>query len=504
MQSSSAAFANVRDLGDVELIAGLRRLVRADHKVTARLLLHLGEVEARGLYREHAFESMFAYAVEELHMSEAEAYLRIQAARLGREFPLIVQMLANGELHLTAIKLLGPHLTQANHVQVLERARFKPKRDIEVLVAELAPKPDVPSVMRKLPMPAVPAMDLARAAELAGTAERAQEQLPVPRPMELARRDPEVAVNAPTTVVDAKPDQLACAPRETLAIEHSDRRLFQLKSTTPNTSSTTPLSPGRYRVAFTVGRAMHDTLEQLQNLLRHQVPNGDLGVILERAANLLLEKTMKERFAQTMKKKKAPSEPRAPAQPALSARVTHGHARRSQGSAPACGRSAEPNKLQGRESDPVQSPSRRDVRGIDDHQIRIETSLQSPRAVDRRASQRGNPNADTRVQPTKTNARYVPRAVVRAVHERDGQRCTFVSPEGRRCNARGLLELHHHAPHAKGGGATTENLRTVCRAHNALFAERDFGKPFMQSKLMQARQKRGEKHNQQVPERQQQ
>ena len=92
---------------DQELIAGLRRLVCVDRANSARLIVHLGEVDARGLYRDCAYPSMFAYCVEELGMSEAEAYLRIQGARLGRQFPRIVQLLANGSLHLTAIKLLG-------------------------------------------------------------------------------------------------------------------------------------------------------------------------------------------------------------------------------------------------------------------------------------------------------------------------------------------------------------------------------------------------------------
>jgi hypothetical protein len=93
----------------------------------------------------------FEYGVEELHMSESEAYLRIHAARLGRRFPLVVELLAQGSLHLTAIKLLGPQLTDDNHVQLLERARGKSKRGIEQLLAEIAPRPDVPNRMRKLP-----------------------------------------------------------------------------------------------------------------------------------------------------------------------------------------------------------------------------------------------------------------------------------------------------------------------------------------------------------------
>src|SRR5262245_41457141 len=115
MAQEAVALDEVSHVADSELISRLRRLVRADQTLHARLLVHLGEVDARGLYREHAYASMFAYCLGELGMSEAEAYLRIQAARLGRQFPRILPLLAQGALHLTAIKLLGPHLTAANH-----------------------------------------------------------------------------------------------------------------------------------------------------------------------------------------------------------------------------------------------------------------------------------------------------------------------------------------------------------------------------------------------------
>src|ERR1700742_3470395 len=148
MTQCLVAFEKVREFTDPQLIARLRDLVRADRALGARLLVHLGEVDARGLYREQAYSSMFAYCVEGMHMSESQAFLRIQAARLGRQFPRVVQMFEEGALHLSAIKLLGPHLTADNHLQLLERARGKGKRKIELLVAELAPKPDVPSRMR--------------------------------------------------------------------------------------------------------------------------------------------------------------------------------------------------------------------------------------------------------------------------------------------------------------------------------------------------------------------
>ncbi len=45
--------------------------------------------------------------------------------------------------------------------------------------------------------------------------------------------------------------------------------------------------------------------------------------------------------------------------------------------------------------------------------------------------------------------------------------------------ARHDLELHHELAHALGGRETARNLRMHCQAHNALAAERDFGREFI-------------------------
>ena len=147
MQSALDA---VGQLADAELVCGLERLVKADRAMSAKLLVHLGEVDARGLFRDEAYPSMHEYAVKTLRMSDAEAFFRINAARVARRFPLVVTLLGRGELPLTAIKLLGPHLTDGNHVQVLERARGKSKREVELLIAEIAPRPDVQEHVRKV------------------------------------------------------------------------------------------------------------------------------------------------------------------------------------------------------------------------------------------------------------------------------------------------------------------------------------------------------------------
>jgi 5-methylcytosine-specific restriction endonuclease McrA len=58
-----------------------------------------------------------------------------------------------------------------------------------------------------------------------------------------------------------------------------------------------PLSPRRYRIEVTVGQETHDNLREIQELLSHQIPNGDPAAIIDRAIALLLEQTRKERRA---------------------------------------------------------------------------------------------------------------------------------------------------------------------------------------------------------------
>ena len=138
-------------LSDDELLERLSDLLSKSRRVEADLIAHIGEVDARGLYAGQASSSMFAYCVDVLHLSEAEAYLRIGAARASRKYPRLLEMLRDGRLHLSGVGKLAPHLTEDNHEQVLSRATYKTKRQIEELVAELAPKPDIPAVIRKLP-----------------------------------------------------------------------------------------------------------------------------------------------------------------------------------------------------------------------------------------------------------------------------------------------------------------------------------------------------------------
>jgi len=81
-----------------------------------------------------------------------------------------------------------------------------------------------------------------------------------------------------------------------------------------------------------------------------------------------------------------------------------------------------------------------------------------------------------RASRTAPGSRDIPAKVRRAVWVRDGGVCAFVSKSGRRCRERGFVELHHVDPHGVGGEATAENIRLLCRAHNAYESELFYGR----------------------------
>jgi hypothetical protein len=80
------------------------------------------------------------------------------------------------------------------------------------------------------------------------------------------------------------------------------------------------------------------------------------------------------------------------------------------------------------------------------------------------------------------NPRHIPAQVKRAVWERDGGQCTYVSETGRRCQERKRLEFDHVEEVARGGQASVGGIRLRCRAHNQYGAECAFGAGFMREK----------------------
>src|SRR5436190_18066209 len=103
------------ELSNPQLIAETIRAAGGERESTTVLIGLLVELDARRLYLKEGFSSLFMYCTRVLRLSEHAAYHRIEAARAARQFPIILQMLADGTVTLTTVALLRPHLTVDNH-----------------------------------------------------------------------------------------------------------------------------------------------------------------------------------------------------------------------------------------------------------------------------------------------------------------------------------------------------------------------------------------------------
>ena len=296
-------------LADDALLSRVQELATDSRRTTVELLVLLLEVEDRKLHLERGHSTLFSYCVAELRFSEGEAGNRLTAARAARRFPVVLELLRSGEINLTTVRILGPHLTDGNHREVLDRARGLTRRQVEELVVSLAPRP-------------IPVASL--------------RQVPAPRPLASVPLSP-----PPRPVV-------------------------------------TPLAPEVYRLGVT----MTANARALWQRLRELVP-GDEAVALERALAEAVASIEKRKLART----------------------------------------------------------------------------EAPRAA----------------RPTAPDSRHVPAGVRRDVSRRDGDRCAYVAPGGRRCEERRHLQFHHVKNWMTGGETTVANVQLRCRAHNQYEADRFYG-----------------------------
>jgi hypothetical protein len=223
-------------------------------------------MDTRDIHLRAGYPRLYDYCLKVLHLSEWEAWNRIEAGRVARRFPVLFDMLEEGSIHLTGIKLLGPHLTEENHRKVLESARWKSKLGIGEIVARLHPLPDVPTSVMPIPEFAI------------------------------------VPQSPPTAASDTAPPKLAA----------SDGALPAPAPSTPPAQPAvlTPLSPKRYKLQLTITGETLEKLRRAKDLLGHVVAAGDDDAVLNRALTVLLDKLAREKFAQTDKPR--PGRPRSP------------------------------------------------------------------------------------------------------------------------------------------------------------------------------------------------
>jgi len=380
-----AAFL-LKDCSDQELLDGVFAAITRDFEDVALVVAHIAEMDTRKLFAGEGCSSLKNYCTEVLHLTEDQAYSRIAVARVAQKFPVVLDMLADGLVHLTAVDRLGPSLTQENHLAILEEATFKSMAQVEEIVARLRPKPPVPSSIRKL------GSRLGRGGEGEGF------------------------------FGSGSADGLDEEAREEHVPPSRVRR-----------SAISPLAPASHDIHITADEETVYALRELQELLSHQVPNGDPAVIIKHSLLRTLKEVKKERFGTGKRRKRAEEE--------------------------------------------ISANEGIEVERVDEEGVSQEASKEGTTL----ASQEGPKGTLAKTLGVENQSRYIPKEIRKAVWERDQGRCAFRSIQGRWCTERRFLEFHHIIPFAWRGETTVDNLELRCRTHNAYEGDLIFGKVLRRS-----------------------
>ncbi|WP_242352836.1 MULTISPECIES: HNH endonuclease [Anaeromyxobacter] len=247
----------------------LRELAGEERNVQVDFLLHLDEFDRRRAFVEVGHASLWAYCLEALHLREGAAGRRIQAMRVLRRFPSLEAPLRDGRLCLSTVALLGQVLTEENVDDLLARAAFRTRAEVEQLVVSIQARTAPRAGLRKLAerAPAAGSAALQLPASDAGQAETATEP---------GTAKPTLEPGPAAGALPAPPPPVAQPKRkaETLAVSES-----------------------HWSLRVTLDRACKEDLETLRSLLSHKVPDGDLAAVLHEAIRCAIEKHGKRKGA---------------------------------------------------------------------------------------------------------------------------------------------------------------------------------------------------------------
>jgi 5-methylcytosine-specific restriction endonuclease McrA len=257
---------NLSTLTDDELIRSIKTLTGDERGMIVSVLKHLSEFERRRLAERKAFPSLFEYCVRELRYAHGETARRIRAARAAKKFGILYGPIGKGELSLTTVALLEPHLKWDNYRKLIRDAKGKTTREVEALVAALAPVPAAPSEKIRFlavvapPLPVSEAEDLFAAPEENPVSIEAQSIAPVvPAP---------AAPVVPAPAAPVVPTLAAPVGREESA----------------------PPAVRRVQFTFTGDESLLRDFERAKELSRHKWPAGRQEDVWAGAIKVLLER----------------------------------------------------------------------------------------------------------------------------------------------------------------------------------------------------------------------
>jgi hypothetical protein len=235
-----------------------------------------------------------------LGLSEGGAYNRIEAARAARRYPVVLELLRTGALHLTAVRVLAPHLTEDNHRSVLASARGKTREEVLAIAAALSPQPAVACSLRRLGRRSTevteasgerPAAVAASQVPLIALAASAGAVVASPTVAETIAEPavPTVAVlGMPGAAATTAPASGTTAPTADHPGPATPRVTASLTPRAP--AAITPLAPEFYRLIVTMTAATRREWQQARELI-----DGDDAHVLERILQAALPVLLQRR-----------------------------------------------------------------------------------------------------------------------------------------------------------------------------------------------------------------
>lgn len=93
----------IQFLSNAELLNRFGKLVQTERKITHLVLECIAEIDARKLYLEKAYPSLYEFMVQEFGYSSSAALRRIESARLLREVPEVAAKIESGAINLSQL-----------------------------------------------------------------------------------------------------------------------------------------------------------------------------------------------------------------------------------------------------------------------------------------------------------------------------------------------------------------------------------------------------------------
>lgn len=108
---------NLKFLAKKDLDAKIKTLAQAERELLHEVIMTIKEIDARRMYLDFGYASLYEYLVEEVKYLGGSAQRRIDAARLLKEVPEVGEKIKSGELTLGQITLVQKAVRQVERTQ---------------------------------------------------------------------------------------------------------------------------------------------------------------------------------------------------------------------------------------------------------------------------------------------------------------------------------------------------------------------------------------------------